>query len=149
MEQDRYKGHHKLYILGIVCLVLCLSLFFFSMYVLPFLLWGINYDVPGFVIDISTFFETVYRFSSTASSLLTWLFFFVPSLITGFISYYVSNHIDNQLLGMSYGIEEAEDSWQLIQQKREERRDSIRLGLKILFLMIVFVVAILSLQLIL
>lgn len=147
MEYDRYKGHHKLYILGIVCMILCLGFLFFSLYITPYLIWGEHYDVPEFVSTLLALFEDRFQYSSATSSFLVWLLFFTPSLICGFISYRISNDIDNSLLGGQDPIP-AVDKSEILQEVRRDRAESTRLSLKILVLMILVVLAILLLQLI-
>lgn len=148
MEYDRYKGNNKLYILGISSLILCLGLFFFSMYLVPFLAWGQYYNVPYFVLTLISTFEDVYYFSHGISRLLVWSLFFIPSVIAGIISYYISNFIDNRLLGIEPEIDEEEIKQHSLEVK-QEFQESASLGLKILFLMFLIVVAILIIQFIL
>lgn len=144
MEYDRYKDHNKLYILGITCLILCLGFLFFSMYILPFLIWDLHYDNPEFISYLISFFEDKHYFSHSISTLFVWLIFFVPSLIAGIISYYISNRIDNQLFDVT-----PESTMQSNEQPidiKEEFKESASFGLRILLLMIAVVLAILLLQ---
>ncbi|KTC90262.1 hypothetical protein OQJ18_04730 [Fluoribacter dumoffii] len=145
MEQDRFGSNSKLYILGMICLVLCLGLFFFSLYILPFLLWGLNYNVPDFVLDLLSSLQDDYNYTPGASKLIAWLLFFVPSMITGLISYFVSNHIDNNLYKSEMNIEEVSEKPQG-KQISKELKESAGFGLKILGLMILIVVVIFLLQ---
>ncbi len=145
MEYDRYKEHHKLYIMGIICLVLCLGFLFFSLYILPFLIWGLHYDTPELITNLVSFFQYNYQLTYRASATLTWLIFFIPSVITGIVSYYASNSIDNELLEVPIE-DEAEGQLPPATTLREDMKESTSLGLKILFLMIVVVLAVLLIQ---
>ncbi|KTD68305.1 MULTISPECIES: hypothetical protein [Legionella] len=145
MEQDRFGSNSKLYILGMICLVLCLGLFFFSLYILPYLAWGLNYNVPAIVLDLLGSLQDEYNYTVGASKLIVWLIFFVPSMITGLISYFVSNHIDNNLYKSELKVEEEEEN-PPTKQIGKEIKESAGLGLKILGLMILIVLVIFLLQ---
>lgn len=144
MEQDRFKANSKLYILGMICLVLCLGFLFLSVYILPYFIWGLNYHIPAFVLNLVALFEDNYEYSGTYSKFLVWLIFVIPALITGLISYFVSNYIDNQI----YHIDtlKLEDENFTPKEMGAEMKESTSLGLKILGLMLLIVVVILLLQ---
>jgi len=144
MEYDRFATNSKLYILGIVCLIISLSLLFISLYILPFLIWNLRYQVPALILNLQEFFHINYNYTIGQSNLLLWLVFFIPSVITGFISYLVSNRIDNQIYKIDTKTEEEEKSQHIEIQK--EIKDSASLGFKILLLMIAIVVIIFLLQ---
>lgn len=88
--------NNKMFITGVICLVLSLGFLLFSLYILPFLLWNLNYDVPDIVTDITSSLQDDYDYSVAGSKMLVWLIFFIPGMITGFISYYISNRIDRE-----------------------------------------------------
>ncbi|KTD00312.1 hypothetical protein OQJ19_16245 [Fluoribacter gormanii] len=145
MEQDRFSSNSKLYILGMICLVLCLGLFFFSLYILPFLAWGLNYNVPEVILTLLSSLQDDYNYTVGASKLIVWLIFFVPGLITGLISYFVSNYIDNNIYKSELNIKEEQES-PSTKQIGKEIKESAGFGLKILGLMILIVIAIFLLQ---
>lgn len=146
MEPDRYKHNNKLYICGIICLILALSFFFFSLYIIPFLVWHLHYEVPETITILVTYFEQQYRFSSGEASVLVWLIFFIPGLIAGYIAYYISNHIDNQIHKLDIIDEEPQKAPAQTQITRE-MKESAGLAFKIIFLMIMIVVIIFLLEL--
>lgn len=90
------KNNNTLFIVGVICLVLSLGFLLFALYILPFLLWNLAYDVPDVVTDLTAFLQDDYDYSIAGSKLITWLAFFIPGLITGFMSYYISNRIDKE-----------------------------------------------------
>lgn len=145
MEQDRFSSNSKLYILGMICLVLCLGLFFFSLYILPYLAWGLNYNVPAIILDLLSSLQDDYNYSVGASKVIAWLIFFVPSMITGLISYFVSNYIDNNLYKSELNTKEEQET-PPSKQIGKEIRESAGFGLKILGLMILIVLVIFLLQ---
>ncbi|RUR16422.1 hypothetical protein ELY21_13090 [Legionella sp. km535] len=141
MEQDRYSINNKLYILGIISLILALGLFFFSMYILPYLIWNLYYDVPDLVSDMIMFFENRYDYGETVSKIVTWMIFFMPSLIAGYISYYISNYIDDQILGLA----KKPDPEETLEHEKEVK-ESLGLAAKIILLMVLIVVVVFLLQ---
>ncbi|HHF7365482.1 TPA: hypothetical protein ACPSKY_000578 [Legionella bozemanae] len=145
MEQDRFGSNSKLYILGMICLVLCLGLFFVSLYILPYLAWGLNYNVPDMVLTMLSSLQDDYNYSVGASKLIVWLIFFVPCVITGLISYFVSNYIDNNLYKSELNVEEESENLPH-KQIGKEIKESAGFGLKILGLMILIVIVIFLLQ---
>lgn len=72
MEPDRYQYNHKLYVIGITCLILALGLILYSFYILPFLLWELHYDVPEFVAKTLALFEDKYRISVEGICFYLW-----------------------------------------------------------------------------
>ncbi|HEN5600444.1 TPA: hypothetical protein U6322_002607, partial [Legionella pneumophila] len=97
MQHNIYENS-KLHILGIICLVTSLGLFFFSLYIVPFLIWQLDYDIPDFISNMIAYGEDEYYFSPITSKTLVWLIFFTPSIIMGYLSYYISNYIDKNYL---------------------------------------------------
>lgn len=149
MEQDRFAANNKLYIIGLIALLLTLFLFFFSIYILPYLIWSLNYDVPDFVSSMVAYFEDDLRYTPLNSKILTWLIFFVPGFITGYISYYISNNIDNKILGTKKSPEPELTELETRQSKiinDTQSRDSYMLAGRIIILMIVIVAVILLLE---
>ncbi|MBI2786043.1 MAG: hypothetical protein HYX60_06965 [Legionella longbeachae] len=144
MEQDRFEVNHKLYILGMICLVLCLGLFFFSFYILPYLIWELDYNVPLVILNLLAVLQEDYNYSVGASKVIVWLIFFLPSLITGIISYFVSNYIDNKL----YVEPPVNENKESLPPKEigKEVKESVALGFKILGLMIVIIIILFLLQ---
>ncbi|HAT5055574.1 TPA: hypothetical protein I9781_002953, partial [Legionella pneumophila] len=80
MQHNIYENS-KLHILGIICLVTSLGLFFFSLYIVPFLIWQLDYDIPDFISNMIAYGEDEYYFSPITSKTLVWLIFFTPSII--------------------------------------------------------------------
>jgi len=70
MEQDRFASNGTLYIIGIFCLIVCLSLFFFSMYIAPYLIWDLKYDIPEFILQNIEYFQEQYEMTENASRFL-------------------------------------------------------------------------------
>ncbi|BCA95545.1 hypothetical protein TUM19329_19060 [Legionella antarctica] len=145
MEPDRYRISNKLYILAIICLVIGLSLFSFSLYIAPFLLWELNYDVPEVITHLITLFEYKYEYATVISKLLVWMIFFIPSLITGFFAYYFSNRIDTKVY-QAEAPENYEKNTPISEEIYRKIRESAGLCFKIVLLMIAIVLIVLLLH---
>ncbi|CEK10658.1 hypothetical protein [Legionella hackeliae] len=100
MEHSRFQQNSALFVLGIITLVLSIVLFVFSFYIVPFLFWDWVYDVPEFVSIWREWLKEEYNFTQMGASWLILLFFILPALLCGFVSYFASNYIDNRLLHM-------------------------------------------------
>lgn len=147
MRDDRYLQHQKLFIFGIICLVTCLGLLFFSVYILPFLFWDTNYGVPYFVSNMIAYYHDTYDYSSAGSKTIVELYFLIPGIIAGVISYFISNYIENQVF-----IEKPQEEEEKEKTGAAIRRDiqaSAGIGLKIFFLMVLVVAGLLLIQFIL
>ncbi|HAT1922239.1 TPA: hypothetical protein JAZ42_01645 [Legionella pneumophila] len=144
MQHNIYENS-KLHILGIICLVISLGLFFFSLYIVPFLIWQLDYDIPDFVSGMIAYGEDEYYYSPATSKTLVWLIFFTPSLIMGYLSYYISNYIDKNQLKLQ------DESLKSMQEKSPSKpaglgKDSAILGFKIVLLMVLIIAIIFLLQ---
>lgn len=148
MDIDKNLSNSNFFIFGVICLVCCIAFFLFSAFILPFMIWNLSYSVPDFVIYLISYFEDHYNYTEAQSRFWVWLIFFIPAIITGLISYFISHRIDNEVLGIEPENEEEDTEEQKLQaeQKRQELKDSAALGFKILFLMATIVAAILLLQ---
>ncbi|HGI8175164.1 TPA: hypothetical protein ACJT8O_001006, partial [Legionella pneumophila] len=106
MEHSWYDNNSKLSVMGIICLIIFLVLFFFSLFIMPFLIWELHYNVPDFVSNMIAYLEDTYYYYSPVSKILVWLTFFIPCLITGYFSYYISRSIDKKNLLKDANIDE-------------------------------------------
>lgn len=143
------SGHqnNKLFFAGIVCLILCISFTLYSLYILPYLIWNLNYNVPGLVLTLIAYFQEHYYYTESASRFMTFFFFLIPGIISGLFSYFISYQIDNKVLGIMPEKTESEQEaeWHAQQLKRE-LKESAGLGFKILLLMIGIVILVLFFQ---
>ncbi|HDV5711076.1 TPA: hypothetical protein RJD49_002798 [Legionella pneumophila] len=145
MEHNWYDSNSKLSVMGIICLIIFLVLFFFSMFIMPFLIWELHYNVPDFVSNMIAYLEDTYYYSSPVSKTLVWLTFFIPCLITGYFSYYISRSIDKKNLLKDANIDE-EQSKEISSVTNEQIKESASLGFKILILMAAIILIIFILQ---
>ncbi|AOW52292.1 TPA: hypothetical protein JBE46_06810 [Legionella pneumophila subsp. pneumophila] len=145
MEHNWYDNNSKLSVMGIICLIIFLVLFFFSLFIMPFLIWELHYNVPDFVSNMIAYLEDTYYYSSPVSKTLVWLTFFIPCLITGYFSYYISCSIDKKNLLKDANIDE-EQSKEISSVTNEQIKESASLGFKILILMAAIILIIFILQ---
>ncbi len=130
MEPDRYQQNKKLFVLGIVCLLLSLTLFAFGFYILPFLFWKWNYNVPDFVIEWLEWLEEGYGFTHRSASWLLLSLFLLPATICVLISDWVSNHIDNQIYSQQIKIHTKSI------ELRKDTQETLKFSVKVLLLLI-------------
>lgn len=151
MDTGRYEVNNKLYLLGIGCLLLALILFFFSLYILPYLVWELHYDIPEFVSRSIVSLQERWGYSPKASKVVFWSILFVSSVLLAFISFKISNYLDRVMLEKEGAIEPAKDTaleenGLSSERLQQELKDTMSLSAKILLLMIVIVCVILLLH---
>lgn len=144
MRDQGFSEHQGLFVFGIICLLLSLGLIFFGIYILPFLFWDTNYGIPYFVTNFIIYFQEQYKYSSGASKAIVELFFLIPGLIAGLVSFFISNYIDKQVLGERRPFDESDESSE--GGMRREIQASAGFGFKIFILMILVVVALFIIQ---
>lgn len=96
----------KVYFTGVVSLFLSVALILFAIYILPFLIWGFYYDVPDFISHYLAFAEESLELSPSTSKFVVWISFIIPGFIAGYISYYISNLLDERRRIMSEQLED-------------------------------------------
>lgn len=128
MEQDRYQQNEKVFVIGLLSLVTSLSLFALTFYVMPNLLFGWQFSIPGFIISVVEWLQYAYSFTSKGASTFVFSIIFLLALLFAVIAYYCSNKIDNQIYSSEF------------QSKKQPRsiniysnNDGLWLTLKILF----------------
>jgi hypothetical protein len=132
MEQDRYQNHQVIFVAGLFSLVLGLSLFALSFYIMPSLLFGWLYDTPEFIVYIVEWLQESYNYTSAGASKLVFLIVFLLALFFSGIAYYSSNRIDNQIF-----------SSELQAQSKPKKMKGVALGLilKIAFICLLIFLA--------
>ncbi|PJD90727.1 MAG: hypothetical protein CK424_08650 [Legionella sp.] len=100
MEPDRYQQSHFSYIAGVCCLFLSLGLFAFSLYLLPYLFFDWQYNVPQMITDFSAMLQSNYAMSTNGIAWVICLGLFLPAVILFIVADVLSNKIDKQIYGM-------------------------------------------------
>lgn len=140
MEPDRFQQNSKIFLVGLICLLLCLSLLAFGFYILPYLLWNWSYKVPGSVLVLREWLRENYAFSEMGASWLIFLIFFIPAIICGLISQWSSNYIEKKM----YGLDRVSPEKHL--EIHKDVQESISFGLKILLLILLVLAGVILLE---
>lgn len=95
------------YLLVISLCFLTLSLFFggLFLYIIPNVLWDLDYNVP-YVLDALRYsLMDSYGYSDLSSRIVTLIIFFIPALVFGYLNYRMSNYLELLGLQRSFDIE--------------------------------------------
>lgn len=131
MEPDRYKQNKNLYVVGMVFLIISLSLFAFSAYILPHLLLKWRYSVPEFISHWRQWLQMQHQYSEEMASLLIFLFFFLLAFFSAVIAYATSNRIDDEIYTTETSVEPARA------ETINENKKTLMLVLKITIIILV------------
>jgi len=97
MEPDRFAANHRMFIIGLVCLLSAWTLIIFSLYLLPHLIFGWHYHIPDFISAWRELFKAEFILGDRkAGWIIVWLFL-LPGIICAIIAYRASNDIENQI----------------------------------------------------
>lgn len=139
MPVDRYEQNRMLFIIGILCLIVSLSLITFSLYILPTMLWSWLYSTPEFLFIWRENLTETYGYTETSSGLIVFLIFFLPGAFAGLLSVLISNRIDKQALGL---IVKEEDTSEPQSRVSQEIKESFGFGAKIFLLSLGVILAV-------
>jgi hypothetical protein len=119
MEQSRYQPFNRLYILGLLCLLLGFFSLGFALYLFPMVFLNIQVDAPLFLYKLLAWVQQEYYLLQDKALSLIWGFFLCLGLILILIADLTSNYIDNQLLRIKKQTETyvSEDEKEMIQTK--------------------------------
>ncbi len=104
MEPDRYQLNQKYYVVGLVCLVISMLLFGIGAYILPYIAFGLSYNIPDFIYSWITIVQEAYGVSEKSAGWLIVLAFFGLGFVAAIVTYVTSKRIDNEI----YATEEPE-----------------------------------------
>lgn len=100
MEPDRYQQNKKVFIIAMICLLACIALLFFSLYIMPSLLLNWIYDVPEFIFVWREWLKENYAMSILNANILIFLAFFIPGICAGILSRICSNSLDDKIFNV-------------------------------------------------
>lgn len=89
-----HNSNNTIFAVGIICLALSLGFILFALYILPYLMFDLSYNVPELIAEYMEWLQDKYSYTMATSKLMVWLTFLIPGLATGYISYYVSHYLD-------------------------------------------------------
>ena len=131
MKVDNHSPENRnLFFLGLICMVLSLVLIGFSLYIFPFVFFGINYSMPEFVY---TFAHWV-NFHHDIKGFTALLLFYLPFLVTGLIFGYISKKINNLIEQQSISREDLhlDDNKKVKKIDKDTVRTTVQIGLLVL-----------------
>lgn len=137
MEPDRYEVNHKLFITSMICLMLCICLLIFALYLLPFFLFGWWYDIPAFILHMQEYFTSEQNYSANAANTLIFMIFLLPALITGAIAYFSSQKIENKLYHLDDKV--IEDNPERRQKRAADVKESMLFSTKLILIIIMVI----------
>lgn len=138
MEADRYQQNHALFIIGLISLLLCLGVTFFTLFVAPHLIFGWHYDVPEFIAYIREWLFTAFNITDRQASVIIFFGFLLLAIMFGSISYYSSTRIDDQI----YEIEEEKNQLNVTHTIKRNRKMSQSTKESLRFFILLFGIAI-------
>ncbi len=140
MEPDRFQQNSKLFIVGMICLLLGLTFLAIALFIIPYLLWNWHYGVPSMVVQLHQWFRDSYSFDNGGASWMVFLTFLIPAIIFVIISQWSSNHIEKQMYGMDL------DRPGRRMEIHKEIHDTLSFGLKLGILIVLVIIAVIVVQ---
>jgi hypothetical protein len=132
MEFDRYSKHHRLFVIGIICLFSGLCCLAFAIFLIPYTLFKIDYSVPLIFFQISSVLEDYFSINDTNAQSGLLYFIILIALLLLLIADMISNYIDNEY----YKIQKGEVS----EEVRRARSESWRTTLVVLFVIFLSII---------
>jgi len=139
MEPDRFQHSPKVYIIGMICMLISMVLFGLGAYILPKIAFNLVYNIPDFIYTWSNLIQIAYGLNEKKAGWLILTVIFLLGVIASIVTYAVSNRIENQI----YFIEPDKiDEHQVSGETGKEWRETGPLVLKILLILVlVFVIS--------
>lgn len=128
MNEFERRKNNNLFIGGLISLILALGLMGFAVYILPFLIWNLGYDVPEFVSTFREWLRDSYSYSKSMSTWFIFFLFFIPGAISAIITYVLTRLLDRN------GETETDKTDSEIVSFDEGSNESVGLALKVLAL---------------
>ncbi len=135
MEPDRYQHSPKVYIIGMVCMIVSMGLFGLGAYILPNVIFGLIYSIPDFIFDWTNLVQIAYGLNEKKAGWLVLAIIFLLGFLASIVTYAVSNRLDNEIYDIQTDKTDDEDI-------SEKWKDTGPLILKIIFILVlVFTIA--------
>ncbi len=97
MEPDRYQKHHAAYVIGLFCLLASIGLFALSLFLMPYLFFDWQYNVPDYVVYLNAKLQENYMLTQRTVAWGLCLILDFPAIILFLIADILSNKIDNKI----------------------------------------------------
>lgn len=142
MAEDKYLQHKKLFFSAMIFFVLGLSLFIFAIYIVPYLVWGWNYDVPEFIFNWREWLRDTYDLSDKAAKRIIFLCILVPGIIIGIITHFIINNIEHKVLDEDF--EEVEPVKKRLENT--DLRNTVIFSLRLISLIVLVILVLFSIE---
>lgn len=100
MEPDRYQYAQRHYLVGMLSLLLSLTLFAFSAYLIPYLFFGWHYHLPAFIQEWLQLLTAEYEITRKAAVWVVFLTFLTPAILFSLVSKWLSCYIERKIDGV-------------------------------------------------
>lgn len=141
MEPDRYQQNHVAYISGLFCMFASIGLFAFSLFLLPYLFFGWQYNVPDFIIGFSAKLQEKYALTPSG---VAWAICFAldfPAVILFVIADVLSNRIDKKIYGIQDSRRVSANNADTTGQKSSGIESSKLIFKIVLLILVIFIVS--------
>ena len=95
MEPDRFQHSPKVYIVGLISMIISMALFGLGAYIFPNIAFGLVYRIPDFIFESVNLVQVAYDLNERKAGWLVLVIIFFLGLIASIITYAVSNRIEN------------------------------------------------------
>lgn len=95
MEPDRFQYSPRIYIIGLICMIISMALFGLGAYIFPNIAFGLIYRIPNFIFEWINLIQVAYELTEKNAGWLVLVIIFFLGFVASIITYAVSNRIDN------------------------------------------------------
>lgn len=137
MDRRSERENERKFLIGLAALLIAMTFIGFALYISPYLLWDLHYDVPEFVPDWLYWLQQKGALTPGGAAWALFFIFFMPGLIAGLFVYVTFNRIEQQKFLES----SQETSHQQNASDTSWKESSKLLGQLLLLVAIIFLVA--------
>ena len=93
---ENQQSNPILYGVGLIAMVLSISLFFFTIYILPHIAFGAVYDVPEFIVIVTYWYSVIQGLSGISLAATIILPYLLSSAILGLIAKRLTRRVEGK-----------------------------------------------------
>lgn len=138
MEKSRYQQNRKLFLIGMIVMVLGLFSVGIALYLIPFVIFNNISGIPLFVFEFLNWLQDNYAVEPSNGAWWIWGAFIGFAVICFLVAEYASNHIDNKLLEINPEDLELPIDPEKRQKSRESRKNFLIVFMAIGFILTCF-----------
>lgn len=130
--------HHILFAVGMLAMVLSFAMFAFVLYILPHIFFHWHYDVPEFVIQLETWYQT----QQSLQGFMLVIAIFTPFILAGLVFAYIAKKA-NLIIERDHELDAHHELEPEFRNQRFERdqSESLTMGLKLLAIIAIVLLA--------